>query len=221
MSLLNIPRAIDITYDCIKVWQEHHPNFVLGCLRKGKIFWDFVLPWMQIYHPWRFFRVCGLTSELSKLDFKHIVSLLVSISCKFLMLLYVVHVWRKLICSGESCTGETTAVDKFSCLVNHSSKSLCFSKCFIKVLGSCVLLPVKTSNSNLALCYQPSHLRWRKAILKKPSCVAWQRLCQKVNLQNCLAQWPLCDKVHVNLPSCQAQRPLCHKVNLPSCVGPV
>ena len=68
-----------------------------------------------------------LLSSLNSISDTHIIRLLASILREFLTLLYVLHMWRKLICSGESCTGEscsgeTTAVGKFSCLVLYSSK---------------------------------------------------------------------------------------------------
>lgn len=50
---------------------------------------------------------------------------------------------------------------------------------------------IRQSSSNITIAF--GHM------INELSCVAWRRLCQKVNL-----------------PICQARRPLCHKVNLPS-----
>lgn len=129
---------------------------------------------------------------------------------------------------------------KLICLTFPSSKSLCFSKCFVKLLGTCVLLPaiwqfrivlstlspsMKKSypvimNEFGSECIQQSSSNITVALghmINKPSCVAWRWLYQKVNLPSCLVWWPLCHKA--NQPSCQAWWPLCHKVNLLSCVA--
>ena len=47
-QLLNIPRAVNTTYDYVQVQQDCHPNFVFVCLLKGKFFGNISLPWMQI-----------------------------------------------------------------------------------------------------------------------------------------------------------------------------
>ena len=115
----------------------------------------------------------------------------------------------------------------FSKMFHQSLRDLCANPCtnITHQFGivSCVINPLISHSVILkefssGCIWQPLcsiALAFHRTI-NEPSCIAWWRLCQKVNLQSYLAQPAFYNKV--NLSSYQSRQSLCHKVNLPHCV---